>query len=123
MIEVLEHLHGMLLAKRFIRAPRERLHRCLVFELFGPSLSSEAESCASGRLAGYIAWEVASQTTQAFAYIHAMSVAHGGQSAWGVEDDCRPNNLNAAGGLVATQIIIHICIEAVLSRVQFLHST
>jgi serine/threonine-protein kinase SRPK3 len=56
-------------------------HRCLVLELLGPNVSSEAEAYESNRLPGQIAWEVAKQTTQALAYMHAMGIAHGGQSS------------------------------------------
>ena len=55
-------------------------HQCLVLELLGPSIVAKAESYASNRLPGSLAWVASKQTVQALAYIHSRGVAHGGQS-------------------------------------------
>ena len=55
-------------------------HSCLVLELLGPSISSEAESYSSNRLPGNISWEASKQIVQRLEYIHARGIAHGGQS-------------------------------------------
>lgn len=65
---------------RFEHAGPNGTHPCLVLELLGPNVLSEAESYPSNRLPGSIAWEVSRQTVQALAYIRAKAIAHGGQS-------------------------------------------
>jgi serine/threonine-protein kinase SRPK3 len=71
--------YTMQLLEHFDHEGPDGNHRCLVLELLGPNVSSEAESYTSNRLPGQIAWEVARQTTQALEYIYAMGIAHGGQ--------------------------------------------
>lgn len=55
------------------------VHSCLVLELLGPSVVSEAGRCKDNRLPASIAWEACKQTAQALEYLHANSIAHGGQ--------------------------------------------
>lgn len=71
--------HIIQLLDRFEHVGPNGSHPCLVIELLGPSVLSEAESYASSRLPGEIAWEASRQTLQALAYIHANDVAHGGK--------------------------------------------
>lgn len=54
------------------------IHVCLILELLGPSVVSEAESYKDGRLPADVAWEACKQTAQGLEYIHANNIAHGG---------------------------------------------
>lgn len=54
-------------------------HQCLVMELLGQPMASLAESFATNRLPGHIAWKVIKRIVQATAYVHRMGVIHGGE--------------------------------------------
>ncbi|MCJ1470982.1 hypothetical protein MMC07_009630, partial [Pseudocyphellaria aurata] len=87
-VQILEHLsngpanhpgkkHIIQLLDRFEHEGPNGTHQCLVLELLGPDVLSEAELYSSNRLPGKIAWEASRQTIQALDYIHANGVAHG----------------------------------------------
>lgn len=87
--------HIVQLLDHFEHSGPNGVHRCLVLELLGSSIPTEAEHYKDNRLPGAIARQASRQTVQALDYIHASGIAHGGQSShspvhtWLITDICR----------------------------------
>lgn len=72
--------HVVQLLDQFQHQGPNGTHCCLVLELLGPSISSQAEFYSSDRLPGYISWGASKQIVQGLDFIHTRGIAHGGQS-------------------------------------------
>lgn len=102
--------HVVQLLDQFQHEGPNGTHSCLVLELLGPIISSEAESYSCNRLPGVISWEASKQIVQGLEYIHARGIAHAGlsESSHSLQDanQCTPVDLHP-GNVIFTNTTQH----------------
>lgn len=74
----LEHIVNML--DDFDLNSPNGLHKCLVYELLGPSISDARDAHSSGRLPGKLAKAIAKQILLGLDTLHQHNIGHGGWS-------------------------------------------